>query len=83
MNHFLTDIERHNTFTGVCNLGIRWQPIENHHMRTYFKLALKETGILVSATLKLSCSYDYLQRGDVLMSLDGVKIADNGTVVFI
>ncbi|XP_002154609.3 uncharacterized protein LOC100210718 isoform X2 [Hydra vulgaris] len=82
VNHFLTDIEKHNTFTGVCNLGIRWQPIESQHMRTYFKLSPKETGILVSTTLKLSCSYDFLQRGDVLMSLNGVTIADNGTVPF-
>lgn len=80
INHFLQDIEKHVNFTGFCNLGIQWQPIESEHMRSYFKLDKKQTGILVSKILRLSCCYGRLKRGDVLMTLDGVQIADDGTV---
>jgi len=80
INHFLDDVSKHDKFTGFCNLGIRWQPIESEHMRTYFKLENKESGVLVSRILKLSCCFGHLQRGDVLTALDGVDIADDGTV---
>ena len=50
-------------------------------MRTYFKLNTNESGVLISKILKLSCSYNHLQRGDVLMSLNGIKVADDGTVI--
>ena len=82
VDHFLQDVQRNGRFSGFCNLGIRWQPIESDHMRIYFKLDNYETGILISRTLKLSCCYGHLQRGDVLMALNGVDIADNGTVPF-
>lgn len=80
INHFLEDVSKHGKFSGFCNLGIRWQAIESEHMRKYFNLATKETGVLVSKILRMSCCYNQLQRGDVLMSLDGVDIADDGSV---
>lgn len=80
IQHFLEDVSKHNKFSGFVNLGIRWQAIESEHMRTYFQLKPKETGVLVSKILRLSCCYKQLQRGDVLMSLNGEDIADDGTV---
>ena len=80
MEQFLLDLEKHDKFSGFCNLGIFWQPIESDHMRKYFKLFNKETGVLISKVLKLSSSCNRLQRGDVLMALDNVQIADDGTV---
>jgi len=82
VKHFLEDIDRHQNFTGFCDLGIQWQPIESDHMRLYFKLATKDTGILVARISKLSCSYQQLQRGDILMAVDENIIADDGTVPF-
>lgn len=82
VEQFLLDLEKHDVFSGFCDLGILWQPIESDHMRKYFKLFSKETGVLVSRVLKLSCSFERLQRGDVLMALDRVEIADDGTVPF-
>lgn len=80
VEQFLLDLEKHDKFSGFCNLGIFWQPIESDHMRKYFKLFNKETGVLISKVLKLSSSCNRLQRGDVLMALDNVQIADDGTV---
>lgn len=49
-------------------------------MRSYFKMCPDDTGVLVAKVLKLSCSHGYLKKGDILMSLDGNPIAENGTV---
>ena len=51
-------------------------------MRSYFKLASDDTGVLVANVLKLSCGHDVVRKGDILMSIDGCEIADNGTVLF-
>ena len=80
IHHFLEDIEKHQRSSGFCNLGVKWQPIESEHMRQYFRLNRDQTGILISKTLKLSCSHGIIQRGDVMMAIDGSRIADDGTV---
>lgn len=49
-------------------------------MRSYFKLATEQTGVLVTKVLPLFTSDGVLKRGDVLMAVDGESIADNGTV---
>ena len=80
IHHFLEDIEKNKQFSGFCDLGIRWQAIEAEQMRSYFKLSAEDTGVLVAKVPKLSCSHGYLKKGDILMSLDGSPIAENGTV---
>ena len=50
-------------------------------MRRYFQMETKQTGVLVSKIVRLSCCYGQLKRGDVLMALDDVEIADDGTVL--
>lgn len=49
-------------------------------MRSYFRLSADDNGVLIAKVFKLSCSYGFLKKGDILMSLDGNSIADNGTV---
>eukprot|EP00112_Aurelia_sp_Birch-Aquarium-sp1_P012613 Seg2652.1 transcript_id=Seg2652.1/GoldUCD/mRNA.D3Y31 product="Protease Do-like 10 mitochondrial" protein_id=Seg2652.1/GoldUCD/D3Y31 len=82
IDHFLDDIKQHQVFSGFCVLGVKWQPIEAEQMRSYFKLAPDDTGVLVANILKLSCGHDIVKKGDILMSIDGCEIADNGTVLF-
>ena len=82
IDHFLDDIQQHKLFSGFCVLGVKWQPIEAEQMRRYFQLAPDNTGVLVANVLKLSCGHDIVKKGDILMSIDGCEIADNGTVMF-
>lgn len=80
IDHFLEDIKRNKTYYGFCRLGIKWQPIDSEHMRSYFKMTADETGVLVTKVLSLfSCSGKVI-RGDVLLSIDGESVADDGTV---
>ncbi|EDO41765.1 predicted protein [Nematostella vectensis] len=82
IQHFLEDIKRNQTYYGFCRLGIKWQPIESDHMRSYFKLTAEQTGVLITKVLSLFSCSGKLKRGDVLIAIDGEQIADNGTVHF-
>lgn len=80
IHHFLEDIERNKTYYGFCKLGIKWQPIDSEHMRSYFKMTSSQTGILITKVMNLFSSSGKLKRGDVLMAIDGEQLADNGSV---
>lgn len=80
IEHFLADIERNKDYYGFCKLGVKWQPIDSEHMRSYFKMTSCQTGILISKVLNLFSSSGKLIRGDVLMAIDDEPLADNGTV---
>ena len=67
-------------YNGFCRLGIKWQPIESEHMRSYFQLSSDQTGVLVTKVLPLFSCSNVVKRGDVLMAVDEEVIADNGTV---
>lgn len=64
----------------VPGLGITTQQLENPALRAHLGMQRGESGVLVTAVQYGSSGWGKLQRGDVLMSLDGMRIADNGTV---
>lgn len=64
----------------VPGLGITTQQLENPALRNHLGMQRGESGVLVTAVQYGSSGWGKLQRGDVLMSLDGMRIADNGTV---
>ena len=51
-------------------------------MRRYFKMGPEHKGVLISMVAPLAPAATVLQRDDVLMSFDGIQIANDGTVPF-
>ncbi|EKX40735.1 hypothetical protein GUITHDRAFT_164606 [Guillardia theta CCMP2712] len=89
VNHFLTDIERNQRYTGFVTLGITWAPLENKHLRDFVGIdncelprELDRSGIMVCKVDQTRHSPDTLQTGDTLLAIDGVSIADDGTIKF-
>lgn len=64
----------------VPGLGITTQPLENPALRAHFGMQPQHSGVLVTAVQFGSSAWGCLAAGDVLMQLDGLRIADNGTV---
>ena len=64
----------------VPGLGITTQQLENPALRAHLGMGKSDSGVLVTAVQFGSSGWGKLERGDVLMSLDGMRIADNGTV---
>lgn len=82
VQHFLQEYREHSEFRGGASLGFRWQEMENTHMREFLKVPEGVSGILVYAIEPLSPAQRVLQPNDVLLELDDVPVADDGTVSF-
>ena len=80
--HFLADIERHGHYTGFCRLGVKFQPMESPSLRKHKLLPPGKSGILVTKVDPLAPAFGVLQKGDVLMAVDGISLANDGTIPF-
>lgn len=89
VHHFLTDIDKNGAYSGFVTLGITWAPLENRHLRDFCGIddldlgeGLARSGVLVCKVDKTRHSENTLERGDTLLAIDGVSIADDGTIQF-
>ena len=68
---------------GFCSLGLFWQALENEQLRGLAGLGggddAGRTGVLVRGLSPLSAAASVLRRGDVILALDGHRIANDGT----
>lgn len=81
VRHFFADIEdgKHD---GFPSLGVVLQEMENPDLKRRYQMPGKQTGMLVTRVFPGSPADGILQPGDVLTTLDGHPIADDGTVEF-
>lgn len=79
--HFLKDVED-GEYDGFPGLGVGMQNIENPDHKQRYDMSERQTGLLVTRVLPGSPAENKLREKDVLLSVDGHKIADNGTVEF-
>lgn len=82
IHHFLEDVERHGRYTGVCGLGVRLQALENEALRQYYGMGEKDTGVLVLSIAHTAPAKSVLKSGDVLLSVDGIRISNDGKIPF-
>ncbi|CAN6447411.1 unnamed protein product [Victoria cruziana] len=82
IRHFVNGVEESGKYTGFCSLGISCQPMENVQLREEFQMQPEMTGVLISKINPLSDAYCTLCKDDIILSFDGVPIANDGTVPF-
>mmetsp|Transcript_39712 Transcript_39712/g.64406 ORF Transcript_39712/g.64406 Transcript_39712/m.64406 type:complete len:625 (+) Transcript_39712:172-2046(+) len=82
IQHFLEDYNRHEKYTGFCSLGFLWQAMENSQFRRACGMAPLQTGVFISRVEPISSCGGILERGDVLLEVDGISIANDGTIIF-
>lgn len=81
IDHFLADMED-GRYDGFPSLGVVMQGMENPDLKNKYDLLETQSGMLVVQTLRGSPAEGNLQSGDVLISIEGREIADDGTVEF-
>jgi hypothetical protein len=81
IKHFLTDIAD-GKYDGIPELGISLQDMENPDIRLRFGMSKKDTGALISHVDPDSPARGVLRSGDVVLSIDGVRIENDKTVEF-
>jgi S1-C subfamily serine protease len=79
VQRFLKDVED-GTYDGIPDFGIRWQKLESESLKAFYGLTREQSGILITGIVFGSPVEGLLQEGDVLTSLSGVGIADDGTI---
>ncbi|MBI4423658.1 MAG: trypsin-like peptidase domain-containing protein [Elusimicrobia bacterium] len=81
IRRFLADVAD-GRYDGVPDLGIHWQALENRALRDWLGLKPGAAGVRVSTTVFGGAAYGVLEPGDVVASIDGVKVSGDGTVPF-
>ncbi|CAN1725949.1 Protease Do-like 9 [Linum perenne] len=82
IKHFIGDYEKNGVYTGFPVLGIEWQKMENPDLRTAMGMASDQKGVRIRRVEPTAPESQVLNPSDVLLSFDGVKIANDGTVPF-
>jgi len=81
INHFLEDI-KDGKYDGIPGLGISWQKMENPDIRLKFGMTENQTGMLVNKIYPDSPARGVLKSGDIVLSLDGKNVENDGTIEF-
>jgi S1-C subfamily serine protease len=83
IRHLFDDLDD-GEITGVPDLGIFWQKVENDSLREFTGLTGEaggpRTGVLVTRVVHGSSADGILHEGDVLTAIDGTPIACDGSV---
>ena len=81
IKRFLKDIEdgKNESFG---SLGILTDTLLNKNYRSYLKMTNVQTGIMVKHVIKNSSSYKRLLSNDVLLKVEDVPIANDGSIPF-
>lgn len=78
ISHFLEDIQD-GKVDGFGEIDFLYMPLDNPDTRAYLKMEPEQTGILVRKVFTESGN-NVLQAGDVILSIDGKKVANNGNI---
>lgn len=79
--HFLEDIQN-GAYDGFPDIGVRTQRLESRaHRRSLGLPDESDGGVLITRVAHGSSAWDVLEPGDVLLAVDGVPVASDGTVL--
>uniref|UniRef100_A0A0C9RQ71 TSA: Wollemia nobilis Ref_Wollemi_Transcript_3394_2715 transcribed RNA sequence n=1 Tax=Wollemia nobilis TaxID=56998 RepID=A0A0C9RQ71_9CONI len=82
ITHFITDYERSGDYTGFPILGIEWQKMENPDLRHAMGMEPNQKGVRVRRVEPTAPAAKFLRPSDIVLSFDGIDIANDGTVPF-
>ncbi len=81
VQHFMQDI-KDGKYDGYPELGVTTQKLENPTMKDYYGLDDNTTGKLVADIVYNAPVAGIIKKGDIITSIDGHNIEDDGTVAF-
>ncbi|CAK7328962.1 unnamed protein product [Dovyalis caffra] len=82
IKHFIQDYEKNGSYTGFPFLGIEWQKMENPDLRLAMGMKPDQKGVRIRRVDPTALESEVLQPSDIILSFDGVDIANDGTVPF-
>lgn len=84
VQHVLEDVRRNGKYTSFCRLGARFAYLENPSIREYLKLPkrFRGAGVMIRNCYPTCFAKDYLKPNDVILSMDGIPISQDGNIPF-
>ncbi|XP_015061554.1 protease Do-like 9 [Solanum pennellii] len=82
ITHFIKDYEKNGAYTGFPILGVEWQKMENPDLRLSMGMKPDQKGVRIRRIDPTTPESMMLMPSDVILSFDGVDIANDGTVPF-
>lgn len=79
IKHFLTEAFSDKEYRGFPIIPFQHEELVNKNERAFYQMD-KRTGIRVVKVDNLSDAYEKLKRDDILLSIDGLPISNEGTV---
>lgn len=79
VRHFLNEALSSKKYRGFPTLPITTEELENPHERAFYQLGHR-TGIRIKKVDNLSDAFSKLKIDDILLSIDGLPISNEGTV---
>ncbi|EXC31597.1 Protease Do-like 9 [Morus notabilis] len=80
--HFIKDYEKNGAYTGFPILGVEWQKMENPDLRSSIGMSPDQKGVRIRRIEPTAPESNVLRPSDVILSFDGINIANDGTVPF-
>ena len=81
IKHFLTDW-KDGKIDGVPQLHFFMSKLENPALKRYYGLDENQTGVLIDKVMPLGNSAGVLKQGDIVLSINGKNVQDDGTIEF-
>jgi S1-C subfamily serine protease len=81
IQHFLDDV-KDGRYDGFPDLGIITENLQNHAYRDFLGMSRTQTGVIVTHVLKGFSAENLVKKGDVVLSIDKQKIANDGTIAY-
>ncbi|KAM0005536.1 putative peptidase Do [Helianthus debilis subsp. tardiflorus] len=82
ITHFIQDYEKNGEYTGFPILGVEWQKMENPDLRMSMGMGNEHKGVRIKRIEPTAPESNVLSPSDIILSFDGVNVANDGTVPF-
>ncbi len=81
VKHLLKDLGD-KRYDGFPLLGVDFKNTENEALREFYGITDKKGGVLVSKVIPFSPAFGSIESGDVIFSINGVDVGEDGTFMF-
>ncbi|MFT4553658.1 MAG: S1-C subfamily serine protease [Chlamydiales bacterium] len=80
ITRFLNESDKEH-YVGIPDLGIKGQLLENKDLRRYLGMKDQHSGFMVMSVAPQSSAFKDIKSGDVVLEINGLQIANNGSVL--
>lgn len=81
ISQFLNDIQD-GEYDSLPDTGFFIQAMSNSDMRRMYKMPPNQTGVLISKIVAGAATAEILQENDILLTINGFTVANDGTIEF-